>query len=217
MTLLQKILLVSLVGMSLNLFGFACKTSADQSQRQQLVAAATDGCQKSMKLLKTRQLSNLQRTEAALAIFPQKWHEKMLQGSRGGDLPLQLKNGLDREIEALKTLTAVYGKTEALIKGCEGLTAATDQATIAQLADSGAQIENELNNLRSRWNEHPSERADFKDLLSKDTNLLISYDPTGTADYITLQVELDPGRIDNEIMFLSTLLASPRVAFNILK
>ena len=48
MTLPQKILLVSLVGMSLGLFEFASKTSADQSQRQQLVAAATDGCQKSM-------------------------------------------------------------------------------------------------------------------------------------------------------------------------
>jgi hypothetical protein len=217
MTLLRNISLVSLVSMSLGLFGFACKTSADQSQRQQLVAAATQGCQKSMNLLKTRQLPNLQRTETARAIFPHKWHEKMLQGSRGGDLPLQLNNGLDREIEALKMLATVYGKTEALIKGCEDLTADTDHATIAQLADSGAQIENELNNLRSRWNGHPSERADFKDLLSKDTNLLISYDPSGAAGYITLQVELDPQRIDNEIMLLSTLLASPRVAFNILK
>jgi len=217
MTLLQKILLVSLVSMSLGLFEFACKTSADQSQRQQLVAAATDGCQKSMNLLKTSQLPNLQRTEAVLAMFPQKWREKMLQGSNGGDLPLQLRNGLDREMESLKTLTAVYGKTEALIKGCEDLTADTDHATIAQLADSGDQIENELNNLSSRWNEHPSERADFKDLLSKDTKLLISYDPTGAAGYIILQVELDPDRIDNEIMFQSTLLTPPRVAFSILK
>ena len=214
MRLLQPTIVSCFLATLLGLCPLA-QVHADQSQRQQLVAAAIDGCQKTQQL-EGAQLRNFQQKQTAFALLTKHWSEKMPPDMRE-NVPAQLKYGLDRERAAFKVLLVAAQATDTLLSTCEALKDDTTHATIAQFAHTGAQLDDDLKQIQARWSQMPQARADFKSSLSKSTDLLISYDPTGTSAYITMKVQLDPDTFDLVITNQEALLLPALIAFKVLQ